>query len=231
MNRFGPLYCETPEFYTGAFPVEPWNAISSMVIVLFGLAASYLVIKRQPRRYELYVLCALLITNGVGSVLWHGLRTDWSLPLDFLPALFFLLGVSFLWAWRVTPLWQALAVVGGLIAIQFGLRWLDIPLSFSQRWTIMATALVAMGIFLSYRTYTLSKEASLTGGLALASALTAATFRSLDSAACESIGFGSHFLWHIFLSAAAFLCMYTVVTLYGVTRANREGLPQRAGAE
>jgi hypothetical protein len=231
MNRFGPLYCETPEFIAGGFPVEPWNAISSMVIVLFGLAASYLVVTRTPRAYGLYVLCALLITNGVGSTLWHGLRTSWSLTLDFLPAIIFLLGVSFVWARRVTPLWQALLVVGGLVAIQFGLRLLDIPLSFMQRWTIMASALVAMGIWLTFRTSYVSKEAALTGGLALASALTAAAFRGLDSAACESIGFGSHFLWHIFLSAAAFLCMYTVVTLYGVPRVSQEGLPQRAGAE
>jgi hypothetical protein len=230
MNRFGPLYCETPEFIVGGFPVEPWNAISSFVIVFFGLAASWLVLKRTPRAYELYVLCALLITNGVGSVLWHGLRTDWSLPLDFVPAIIFLLGVSFLWAWRVTSLWPALAILGGLLAIQFGFRFLDIQMSFFQRWTIMAGTLVVMGIFLTVRTRAYSKEAALTGGLALVAAVTAATFRSLDSASCESLGFGSHFLWHVFLSSAAFLCMYTVVTLYGVAGA-RESVPQRAGAE
>src|SRR5215211_4608798 len=87
---FGPQYCETPSMAEG-FPVEPVNAISSGVIVLYGLLALVLVTRRAPRDLALYLLCALLIVNGVGSILWHGLRTRWSLPLDALPAVVFVI--------------------------------------------------------------------------------------------------------------------------------------------
>jgi hypothetical protein len=90
MERFGPLYCETPETISGVFPVEPANAISSGVIVLFGIASLLLVMRREPNAIVLYVACALLMVNGVGSILWHGLRTRWALTLDFVPALIFL---------------------------------------------------------------------------------------------------------------------------------------------
>jgi len=123
MERFGPLYCETPETITGVFPVEPANAISSGVIVLFGIAALVLVMRREPRAIVLYVACALLMLNGVGSILWHGLRTRWALTLDFMPALIFLLIVAFLWARRhKSPrLWAEYLMLAGVgrFAVEF----------------------------------------------------------------------------------------------------------------
>jgi len=42
--------------------------------VLFGLASMYMVAKRTPRAYDLYIVSALLIACGVGSGIWHGFR-------------------------------------------------------------------------------------------------------------------------------------------------------------
>jgi hypothetical protein len=228
MERFGPLYCETPETITGLFPVEPWNAISSGVIVLFGIASLILVVQRSPRAWELYVACALLILNGVGSILWHGLRTRWALSLDVLPALAFVLLISFVWAWRVAPLWQAAAVGGALLASPVVVRLLDLGSRWPLRFGVMALVIVALAIWLIVRSASVSRGAALTGGAALLSAVAALTFRSIDAQACEAVGMGSHFLWHIFLSAAAFLCMVTVVTLDGKRRID---VPAAAPAE
>src|SRR5262249_31450318 len=117
-TNMGPVYCETPDIASG-FPIEPANTWSSVVIVLYGLAAWMLVARRAPNALTLYALCALLIVNGAGSVLWHGMRTRWALALDALPAVVFVLIAAFLWARRVAPLWQAAAVALALLATPF----------------------------------------------------------------------------------------------------------------
>ena len=55
----GPTYCETLSALNAtslAFPIEPANTVSNGVIVLFGLASMYLVAKRTPRAYDLYIV-------------------------------------------------------------------------------------------------------------------------------------------------------------------------------
>lgn len=219
MERFGPQYCETPDVITGIFPVEPWNAISSGVIVLFGIASLFLVMRRTPRAYDLYLLCALLIINGTGSILWHGLRTRWSLVLDWLPAVIFVLIVCVLWARRVAPLWQAAVAGGALLAAPLAVRYLQLGSPFPMRFGVPIVVIVGVALWLITKSYAVSRSAALTGGIALLSASAALTFRSIDGMTCEMFpGQGLHFLWHIFLSAAAFMCMVTLTTLYTSAR-------------
>lgn len=213
MERFGPTYCETPETVTGIFPVEPWNAISSGVIVLFGIASLFLVMRRSPRAIELYVASVLLILNGIGSILWHGLRTRWALNFDVIPALIFVLLVAFLWARRVAPGWQVAVAGALLVLVPVAVRFLapELPMVFRLGSSILVVALLAL--WLIARSFAISRQAALTGALALTSAITALTFRSIDPFSCDEVAMGTHFLWHVFLSAAAFLCMLTVVRL------------------
>ncbi|MBI1213416.1 MAG: hypothetical protein GC190_18290 [Alphaproteobacteria bacterium] len=209
---FGPQYCETPGMAEG-FPVEPWNTWSSGVIVLWGLAALLLVMRRSPRDLTLYALCALLIVNGVGSMLWHGLRTRWALSLDALPAVVFVIIVAVVWARKVAPLWQAAMVGVLLVALPVALFRFDIYVPGLNRLLTAAIVVAAAGVWLVARTYFVSPGAYLIGGFALASASAALTFRMVDPLTCDQLSFGTHFLWHIFLSTAAFLCMVTLVRL------------------
>lgn len=227
MERFGPLYCETPATITGLFPVEPANAISSGVIVLFGIAALVLVVQRSPRAIELYAACALLMLNGLGSILWHGLRTRWALTLDVMPAIVFVLLVAVVWARRVGPWWQVAAIGGTLLIAPLAVQFLDLGSRWPLRFGVMALVIVALALWLIVRSFAVSRVAGFTGAAALLSALAALTFRSIDAAACESIGMGTHFLWHMFLSAGAFLCLYTILTLDGT---RREATPAPAAA-
>jgi hypothetical protein len=208
---FGPQYCETPDAITGIFPVEPANAISSGIIVVFGLFALASVYRRTPTTLWFYVLCALLITNGLGSILWHGLRTRWALTLDVLPALVFVAGAIILWARYVASWREGLLVTLGAIALALVVRFADLPVR--GGWTMMAPFIITIAIWLIARSYTVSNQAALTGGLALASATAALTFRSIDGSMCETVPMGTHFLWHVFLSAAAFMCMQALITL------------------
>lgn len=213
MAPFGPQYCETPSDIDGLFPVEPANAYSSMIIVVWGLVALWLVWRRAPRSWPLYLAVALLVTNGVGSTLWHGLRTRWSLVLDWLPAVIFVVVVALLWARRVAPLWQGLILATALIATPFALRLLNLNLPFWGPFAASAIVILVGAAWLIVRTRSQNRGAALTGLLAVAFAFSALAFRSGDAYACEQLGIGSHFLWHIFLSTAAFLSVWTVVRL------------------
>jgi len=210
MKPFGPIYCETPELLAGGFPFEPWNTFSN-VAILFGLWALYVVHRRAPRTWDLYALAALLVMNGVGSFLWHGTRERWALSLDVNPALVFLVGLIFVWAWRVSPLWQSALLVALLLVASYALR--AFGLGFGGWWGTVAPAVVAAAVWLMWRTWEHSRRATLLGSLAMGSALVALGFRALDRAACDTIAFGTHFLWHIALSCAAFLCLLALVAL------------------
>ena len=212
MEQFGPLYCETPVPIGGPFPIEPWNSISSGVIVLFGLAGWWLVYRRAPKDLVLHALCFMLVLNGVGSILWHGLRTRWALTLDVWPAIVFVLLAAFMWARKFVPLWQAVAAAAALIVLPMALRYLPLDLP-GGGMMLRGVVIVAAGVWLVAVTMPLSRPAAASGAAALGLAITALVFRSIDRWSCDHIAHGSHFLWHIFLSSAAFMLVLTIVTL------------------
>jgi hypothetical protein len=228
MPTCGPIYCVTL-LWTGGFPAEPFNTFSNTAI-LFALLGFYFVRRETPRAADLYLLCALFLLNGIGSFLWHGTRTRWALTLDVMPALVLMLALVFFWARRVFPIWLALVLLAGFYVATQYLRGMEF-LAYG-RWASMAPAVVGFGIILIARTYTRSRPAALLGGSAIACAMLALTFRTIDRDACASIPFGTHFLWHIFLSAAAFQGIMAVLLLARRTTAGVAALrPAEAPAE
>jgi hypothetical protein len=208
---FGPIYCED-SIALASFPVEPINTISNAVIVLFGFATLYLTSKRAPRSYDLYALGALLVLNGIGSGLWHGTRERWALVWDVTPGLVFLFALAFCWARRLwTTLGAVLALAGFYFLFQFSREYFG---AIQQRWVAIAPAVVLMGMVLVGQTAMRSRPAALWGLAAIASSLTALGFRTIDLQSCAYIPFGTHFLWHIFNSAGAFMGVIALVTLH-----------------
>ena len=105
-----------------------------------------------------------------------------------------------------------LSALGVLIAFPFIARFIDLDLP--GGWAILRGGVVVLvGVWLVARTVAVSRSAAMTGVAALGFALIALTARSLDAQACAHLDQGSHFLWHIFLSSAAFLLMLTLVRL------------------
>src|SRR4051812_39290607 len=204
---FGPIYCETMNWAGTSFPAEPINTVSNGVIVLFGLASAYYVAKRAPKAVDLYVLSALLTATGIGSGLWHGLREPWALAFDVTPGLFFLFALVFCWARR---LWSyagaAIFLLAFFLAFQFSREYWGLV----QRWVALAPVVIIAGAVLIAQTYVYSRRAALGGVVALSSAVMALIFRTIDLDACAYIPFGTHFLWHIFLSAGSFVGVLTL---------------------
>ena len=222
---FGPIYCEDT-IALSSFPIEPVNTISNAAIVLFGVASLYYVSKRAPRSYDLYALGVLLVANGIGSALWHGYRQGWALAFDVTPGLLFLFALSFCWARR---LWSAFAAML-LAAAFFGATLISgILVAGMPRWVGLAPAVVATGVLLIVQTAIRSRQAALWGVAALASTLTALTFRTIELDICDYVPFGTHFLWHIFNSAGAFMGIVALVTLQDAMAARRS--PASAAAQ
>jgi hypothetical protein len=214
----GPTYCETLSATYGAFPVEPANTASNAVIVLFGLASLYFVIKRTPRAYDLYVLSALLIATGIGSGFWHGLRDGSALFWEVRAGLFFLFGLAFCWSRR---LWSYAGAILFLAAFSFGFQMSREYLVTAQRWVAIAPVVILFGSMLAGQTLVRSKKAALLGLGAMALSLTALGFRTYDLAVCDAFPVGTHWLWHMFNSAGGFTAMLAIITL------QTQGAPKR----
>src|SRR5215213_8722679 len=215
----GPTYCETLSATAGSFPVEPANTVSNAVIVLFGLASLYFVIKRTPRAYDLYVLSALLVATGIGSGFWHGFRDGSALFWEVRAGLFFLFGLALCWSRR---LWSIGGAMIFLIAFVLAFQFSRDLFGFVQRWVSVAPVVILFGSVLATQTVMRSKRAALLGLAAMASSLTALGFRTYDLEICDSFPMGTHWLWHMFNSAGAFMAMLAVITL------ETQGAPRRS---
>jgi hypothetical protein len=209
---FGPVYCETLSAVPGNYPVEPFNTVSNGVIVLFGLLGLYFVVRRTPRTVDLYILCALLVATGIGSGIWHGMRDGDALFWEVRSGLYFLFAMVFCWARRLwTVPGAALALAGFYFGFAFFSEYGNELLGITGRWVAITPLVVMAGALLIAQTAFRSKEAALMGGIAVACAVVAVTFRTIDLSVCSTIPTGTHFLWHSFLSAGGF-CGILVLT-------------------
>lgn len=193
----GPIYAETPaHIHEGQWLIEPWNAISSLLILLPSIYFLYQ-LRGQFRQQAVLALCApLLILGGLGSTLFHGLRMHKAfLLMDFMPTLAaFLVMIAYLWFRALKSWWLAL----GVLALVFGLSyWAHTSLPPSSRtnvsYFIRGTAFFMPLIILLLRTR-FQKAAWLLAGLA--GLVAALIFRMYDKSAVDILPMGSHFLWH-----------------------------------
>jgi hypothetical protein len=211
---FGPVYCETLSAMPGVYPVEPLNTVSNGVIVLFGLLGLYFVIYRAPRAIDLYVLCTLLVTTGIGSGIWHGMRDGGALFWEVQSGLYFMFALVFCWARR---LWTVAGAAVALAAFYYGFEYSSLYgngwLGIGGRWVAITPLVVGSGILLIVQTAFRSRESAILGGLAVLCAVVAVTFRTVDLQVCDTIPTGTHFLWHSFLSAGGFLGVLALTRL------------------
>lgn len=210
---FGPLYCETPVFFSG-FPAEPINTLSNLVIIAFGIFAWWAVFRFSKRSGELHILSFFLIAVGMGSLMWHGLRTPWALALDVVPGLVFFLLFAYLWLRAVRGPLAGLLVVITFVTAQGLLIRFAAP-SFSS-WFVftpfIAIVLACASAAIMY-TFRISARAGWLGVWSIASALVAAVARAADLSVCAIVPFGVHFLWHIGLATAALLGIMLLIVI------------------
>lgn len=199
----GPWYAET--HITDSLIVEPWNAISSLAI---AAPAIYFLwkIRKHPKQYG-FLLAAIpfLFLNGLGSTLFHGLRTSRIfLLMDFMPALILTLMITVYFWSRVLPKWwMSFAVITPVFLLRFGVIDL-IPGQGGMNTSYMISGIAFLSpVFLILRKYQFKKTINIIIG-AICFVL-AIYFRQVDKEFTDLLPFGTHFLWHIFSGIGAFL--------------------------
>lgn len=196
------------------------------------LAARLVLQSPSRRRAGPWGLIALLLATGIGSFLWHGLRTPLTLRLDSLSGLAFLVTLIFLWASALYGTVRGLAWTAGQVAamamvlvLSFyvlgrGMGAEDVLRPLILAPFFLAVAVGGAGLVLGFRRIGGPKAGRL-AALTLLCGLAAALGRSADMAVCAVLPFGTHFLWHGFLSLAAYSGISALLALYDAQNANR----------
>jgi hypothetical protein len=197
----GPYYTETDLHRTVA---EPWNALSSLAILLPAVYWA-LKIRRNFRRYTFLSLCLpLLFLGGLGSTIFHAFRSHriWLL-LDVTPsALLTLLLALFFWMKVLPRKWLALPLLLLLFLIRMW-TWQVFPTHSAINISYALTGIaffVPMLLWLARTQWRGIRHI----GLALLFLVLSLLFRQLDEAAAPVLPMGTHFLWHIFSGLGAY---------------------------
>ncbi|OEK01940.1 hypothetical protein BFP97_10610 [Roseivirga sp. 4D4] len=199
----GPWYAETQ--ITDNLIVEPWNAVSSLAI---AAPAIYFLwkIRKNPKQYG-FLLAAIpfLFLNGIGSTLFHGLRTSRVfLLMDFMPALILTLMITVYFWSRVLPKWwMSFAVITPIFLMRFGVIDLIPGQGGINTSYMISGAAFLVPVFLILRKYQFKKTVNIVIG-AICFVL-AIYFRQVDKEFTDIVPFGTHFLWHIFSGIGAYL--------------------------
>jgi len=213
----GPIYCDTQHMLWGIH--EPLNTITNAAILIAAWVA-FRHIKRSGLKFtaDLVLLLILLTSVGIGSALWHGLRTMWALQLDWIPGVLYLLVLTVLWIRQLYG-WSAgvfgmmtMIAVSVLGVAKFGDSFAAITPNL--RFAPFYVTVTLMGVIMVSGTWRkFGREAAMLGVTAVAFGIGAAVARSIDLLVCPIVPFGTHFLWHLGLSTAACLGLMLIVKM------------------
>ena len=205
---FGPIYAETD---MSRFPVEPWNTLSNLaflaIVVYWAIK-----LRKDWRSHPLLAIAIPVIFIGfVGGTVYHATRSHslWLL-LDYLPILILILSSSvFMWK-EVLDSWWLTFLATMLLPTSYRIATIifDVPegIFITAGYTVLA-----LGVCIPACVHCAVRNRSGAKWLAFAAAtfVCAIIFRQFDWYFANSglLPQGSHFLWHIFGAASAFLLM------------------------
>lgn len=198
----GQLYAETnPE----QFIVEPWNAVSSLIIALPAIYWAY----RLRGSYLLFGFLTwcipLLLLNGIGSAMFHAFRSSsFFLRLDVIPAIVLTISVSVYFWMKILPKWWQMFFI---FLPTFYLRYMLYG-QFSPHKAINITYIIT-GTLLFLPILKFLYDSNFKNAkiiiLALFSLLLALLFREMDAWHIPNFPMGTHFMWHLMSGIGGFL--------------------------
>ena len=121
----GPVYMETD---TSRFIAEPWNAFSSLLMLIPAIYWLYRMRRDNRKSFLLWTVIFLVIAGGLGSALFHGFRASlFFLLMDVLPsALLTLTLCIYFWIRVLKKWWHIFFILVPLFGIRF-IFWGDLP--------------------------------------------------------------------------------------------------------
>lgn len=202
MTDGGPVYAETN---IENFIAEPWNAASSLLLILPALYW-FIKLRGQFNTYTFLAYCMpLLVLGGLGSTLFHAFRSSSVfLIMDVLPTAILTLSIGIYFWVKVLPKWWYILLIIGLSIL---LRWLA-DLYWSPHTAInISYAITGVTIFLpililsgkyQFKNITIIL-------ISIFSLFISLVFREFDARySFDILPMGTHFLWHSFSAVGAF---------------------------
>lgn len=211
-----PVYCETALYGAGAFPAEPVNSVTSLVPVIAGLLALLWLWRRRERAGVPWLLAVLALWTGLGSIAWHALRTELALILDTAPGLLYFVIVVLAWPHLLGARFFGPALIALVVALA-----VLVPGSLVLRLALAIALLVLAASWLLWLTWRRRPAAFAAAAAMVAGGAAALVFRSADASLCQTVPFGSHFLWHVFLGLAAYAGVRMTARLAGAGGSRR----------
>lgn len=197
----GPVYTE---YHPENIIVEPWNAVSSLFMIL---PAVYWFLKlRKSGKIHAFVLFALIMVflGGLGSTLFHAFRmSKVFLMLDVIPSAILTLSIG-IWYWlRILPKWwYVLLIFVPVFALRFFLfgqlpQHVGINVSYAISGLLVVVPLMIFLYRNQFQKFWLVIAVLASFSLAL-------LFRQLDPFRIYFLPQGTHFLWHLFSAIGAY---------------------------
>jgi hypothetical protein len=217
----GPVYMET---HTGQLIVEPWNAISSLLMLIPAIFWFLKTRKTSGNNKFIYFVLFLIVAGGLGSALFHGFRASVAfLIMDVLPSAILTLTLSvYFWIKILKRWWHIFFVLVPLFGLRF-MFWGKLPEHASINLSYFITG-VSVGLPLilhlirsKFQDWPILITAISAFSLAL-------LFRQTDQHPIGFLPMGTHFLWHAFSAVGAW---FILDYLYKMTRAQSN--PQTHG--
>ena len=206
----GPIYTET---HPGHFVVEPWNAFSSLLMLIPAIYWLYRIRGNWSTNKFLLYCISLVVIGGFGSALFHGLRISrFFLMMDILPSAVLSLSIAiYIWNMILKKWWYVLLIIVPTFFLRFLLfgrlpHHLAINLSYFIAGFIIALPL----LIILFRTR-FEKWLEVVSAIILF--ILALSFRELDSFRIDWLPMGTHFLWHTFAAAGTY---YVLAYLYNL---------------
>lgn len=210
MLRYG--YCER---LSDAFWAEPLNALTNGAFILAAFAGLVLFLREGRRDWPAELLIGLVFAIGVGSFLFHTMPQRWTLLADVVPIqlfAFFYFGLAlrrFLKLSLAASVIGTLAFLGASLVLSDALAPLLPPAARgSAGYASFVLALFGIAAALWWRNRAV---AVLIGAAGLVFAVSL-TLRSLDGALCQTVPFGTHFLWHLMNALVLFLLLRAAIS-------------------
>ena len=206
----GPQYFETNLHRVIA---EPWNAFSSLAF-LIPVALFLWKLKGHYREniFLIFVCAPLLAIGGIGSTLFHALRSSpFFLMLDVFPIALLTLSLSLWFCYKLIPKWYFLLIFfiffAGIRSVSFYFMHGQAAINLS--YFLSGLMIFVPGLFYLFRTKFLTVRWLILSILLFSIAL---IFRFTDDFPRQLLPMGVHWLWHISCAAGAlFLGKYVIL--------------------
>lgn len=204
----GMLYAETDMHRL--FP-EPFNALTSCLFLAVAIYWTFKLKGKWKQHPFLAGALVLLYIGGIGGTIYHGLSQWWFfIMMDWLPIMLLCVAAGIYFLAKVTRWYYAVLLAVCYFGFQIFVRRQmmessDIQLFININYAVLAG--VVLLPVLAFLIVTRFHQARWVG-VALLAFIAALTFRVADG--WGWLRHGTHFLWHVFGSVAAF-CMFMYI--------------------